>query len=77
MTNDGSAKTVTDRRAYSVLELSRLYPVSIGFLRGEIRRGALRVRRFGRRVLILKEDWDSYVERTEVGPVGPPHQEVA
>jgi excisionase family DNA binding protein len=54
-------KAVTDKRAYSVSELSRLYPVSTGFLRGEIRRGVLRARRFGRRVLVLREDWDAYV----------------
>jgi len=45
-----------------VPELSRLYSVSTGFLRGEIRRGTLRVRRFGRRVLVLKEDWDRYIQ---------------
>jgi hypothetical protein len=45
-----------------VRELSRLYPVSTGFLRGEIRRGSLRVRRLGRRVVVLTEDWDSYIE---------------
>jgi excisionase family DNA binding protein len=58
--------TVTARKAYSVQELARLYPISLGFLRSEIRQGKLRVRRFGRRVLILKEDWDSYVEKTDV-----------
>ena len=58
-----STKTVTDKRAYSVPELSRLYPVSVGFLRGEIRSGSLRVKRFGRRVLVLKEDWDAYIRR--------------
>ena len=46
-------------------ELGRLYPVSIGFLRGEIRRGVLRVRRFGRRVVVLKEDWDSYMQNAK------------
>ena len=58
-----STEAVTDKRAYSVPELNRLYPVSVGFLRGEIRRGALRVRRFGRRVIVLKEDWDAYVQK--------------
>ena len=65
-----SPATVTGRRAYSVPELSRQYPVSIGFLRGEIRRGAIRVRRFGRRVLILKEDWESYLARTAASGTG-------
>jgi excisionase family DNA binding protein len=64
------AATVTDRKAYSVQELARLYPLSRGFLRGEIRQGKLRVRRFGRRVLILKEDWDSYVGRADVESTG-------
>ena len=62
MRAEASVITVTDRRAYSVPELSRLYSVSTGFLRGEIRRGTLRVRRFGRRVLVLKEDWDRYIQ---------------
>ena len=61
-------ETVTDRRAFSVPELARLYPLSRGFLRGEIRRGALKVRRFGRRVLVLREDWDRYVEASHVEP---------
>lgn len=58
-------KSVTqhDKRAFSVQELTRLYPLSMGFLWSEIRRGSLRVRRFGRRVLVLKEDWDSYLEK--------------
>ncbi len=60
-------KTVTpeEKRAYSVQELTRLYPLSMGFLWAEIRRGALRVRRFGRRVLVLKEDWDSYIQKAD------------
>jgi len=62
MKDRASTEAVTDKRAYSVPELGRLYPVSIGFLRGEIRRGALRVRRFGRRVVVLREDWESYVQ---------------
>jgi excisionase family DNA binding protein len=61
-----NTRTVTDMRAYSVQELARLYPISLGFLRGEIRRGALRVRRFGRRVLVLKEDWDGYIAKADV-----------
>ena len=56
-------KTVTERRAYSIPELGSLYPVSTRFLRKEVRRGALRVRRFGRRIVVLKEDWEAYVER--------------
>lgn len=63
MAQIASAQTVTDKRAYSVPELSQPYPVSTGFLRGEIRRGVLRVRRFGRRVLVLREDWDAYIQQ--------------
>ncbi len=61
MKQTASAQAVTDKRAYSVQELARLYPLSLGFLRGEIRQGKLRVRRFGRRVLVLREDWDDYI----------------
>jgi excisionase family DNA binding protein len=66
MAQAGSIQTVTDKKAYSVQELAILYSLSRGFLRGEIRQGKLRVRRFGRRVLILKEDWDSYVGKADV-----------
>ena len=59
-------QTVTDKKAYSVQELALLYSLSRGFLRGEIRQGKLRVRRFGRRVLILKEDWECYVGKAYV-----------
>ena len=59
------SRTVTERRAYSIPELGELYPVSTGFLRGEIRRGALKIRRFGRRIVVLKEDWDAYIERAD------------
>jgi hypothetical protein len=58
------SQTVTDKKAYSVPELSRQYSISIGFLRSEIRRGAIRVRRLGRRVLVLREDWESYLTTT-------------
>jgi len=66
MTHTG---TVTDRKAFSVQELTRLYPISLGFLRGEIRRGALRVRRFGRRVVVLREDWEGYIAQAGVNTV--------
>ena len=41
MENRAPTEAVTEKRAYSVPELGRLYPVSVGFLRGEIPRGAL------------------------------------
>jgi len=55
------AQPVTDRKAFSVPELAHQHGVSIGLIRGEVRNGALPARRLGRRVLILKEDWDSYL----------------
>jgi len=55
-------KTVTSKQAYSVDDLCREFPLSKGYWWSEIRRGALRVKRFGRRVLVMKKDLDSYVE---------------
>jgi hypothetical protein len=57
--------TGSDKKAFSVAELVQQYPVSVGFLRNEIRRGSLRVRRFGRRIVVLKEDWDSYIQKAD------------
>ena len=67
MTTGAIAETVTERRAYSVIELARAYTLSVGFLRGEIRRNALPVHRLGRRVLVLTEDWDSYLRASREG----------
>lgn len=47
--------------AYSVDELSRLSSLSKPFLRNEIRAGSLKVKRCGRRVLILKDDFMDYL----------------
>jgi hypothetical protein len=55
-------ETVTEPRAKSLPELAESYGLSLQFLRNEMRSGALKITRFGRRVLVLKEDWDEYVK---------------
>jgi hypothetical protein len=67
MNNATLTGTVTQRLAYSVRELSLSYTISAGFLRNEIRRRALPAHRLGRRVLVLKEDWESYLKRMSTG----------
>ncbi len=53
---------VSRKLAYGLPELSQQTNLSQGFLRAEIRAGRLPVRRVGRRVLVLAEDWERYVE---------------
>ena len=48
--------------AYSVKEAAKTSNLSASFLRLEIKRGNLRVRRIGRRVLILSSDLQKYLE---------------
>jgi excisionase family DNA binding protein len=58
--------TVTETQeklAYSVEEISKQTTLSKAFLRSEIRAGRLKVNRFGRRVLILKDDFFDYLKR--------------
>lgn len=55
--------TVTPKIAYSVEEISKQTTLSKAFLRNEIRAGHLKVQRFGRRVLILNEDLQAYLNR--------------
>jgi hypothetical protein len=62
MNNAPSVESVTDRKANSLPELATSHGLSLQFLRNEMRSGALRVTRFGRRVLVLREDWDAYVK---------------
>lgn len=47
--------------AWSLAEISEATGLSIGFLRNDVRRGALPTRKFGRRVLVLDEDLRSYL----------------
>ena len=53
--------SVTSKIAYSVEEISEQTTLSKAFLRNEIRAGKLKVKRCGRRVLILKDDFMNYL----------------
>lgn len=57
--------TSQDRRAWSIAEVSQRLGVSRNFLLGHIRAGRLRARRLGRRVVILSEDLDTYLNNAE------------
>ncbi len=57
-------ETITEKQpkmAYSVEEISKQTTLSKAFLRNEIRAGNLKVKRCGRRVLILKDDFMNYL----------------
>lgn len=56
------AVTENTKAAYSIDEIAALTTLSKPFLRLEIKRGKLKVKRFGRRVLVLKNDLESYLE---------------
>ena len=61
-------KTITEKReklAYSVEEISEQTTLSKAFLRNEIRAGNLKVKRCGRRVLILKDDFMNYLNEED------------
>ncbi len=49
------------RVAWSLAEIHKSTGLSMGYLRNEVRRGALPVKRFGRRVLVLNTDLQSYL----------------
>ena len=53
--------TEKSKIAYSVEEISEQTSLSKAFLRLEIKRGKLKIRRFGRRVLIRDEDLREYI----------------
>ena len=52
---------IQNKIAYSVEEISKQTTLSKAFLRNEIRAGNLKVKRCGRRVLILKDDFMNYL----------------
>lgn len=55
----------TEKLAYSVGDVAALTSLSKPFLRNEIRAGNLKVKRIGRRVLILSEDLQNYLRKEE------------
>ena len=52
---------VAQRVAWGLAEIARSTGLSLAFLRNEVRRNALPVKRFGRRVLVLDEDLRHYL----------------
>ncbi len=61
----GGESITQDRLAYSVEEISQQTTLSKAFLRNEIRAKRLKVKRCGRRVLILKDDFLNYLNEGE------------
>ncbi len=53
--------TTSQRVAWSLAEISESMNLSIGFLRNEVRRGRLNVKKFGRRTLVLDEELRRYL----------------
>ena len=54
-------KVTPQRVAWSLADISNSTGLSLGFLRNDVRRGALPVKKFGRRVLVLDEDLRLYL----------------
>jgi hypothetical protein len=56
---------VTNKRiAWSLAEIACSTGLSVGFLRKEAKRGTLQTKKFGRRVLVLNEDLENYLSRS-------------
>ena len=51
------------RAAWSLTEISALTGLSVGYLRNEQRAGRLPVKKFGRRVVVLNQDLQTYLQR--------------
>ena len=54
-----------EKRGFSLKELAMQMPLSIPFLRKEIKLGKLKSRKFGDRVVVLVEDWNAYINGTD------------
>lgn len=55
-------KGKAERIAWSLSDISDSTGLSLGFLRNEVRRGTLPIKKFGRRVLVLEKDLRNYLE---------------
>ncbi len=61
--------TITEKTkmAFTVEEIAEQTTLSKAFLRLEIKRGKLKVKRFGRRVVVLYEDLRNYIDNGSDG----------
>jgi excisionase family DNA binding protein len=55
------SQDTVQRIAWGLAEIAESTGLSLAFLRNEVRRNALPVKRFGRRVLVLEEDLKKYL----------------
>ncbi len=60
-------QNVTQKIAWSLNDISEATGLSVNFLRYEVRRGYLKTRNFGRRVLVLDADLQRYMESGSEG----------
>lgn len=61
----GTITEAQNRLAFSVEECAALSSISKAMLRKEIKAGRLKVKRAGRRIVILKSDFFSYLNEGE------------
>lgn len=68
-------ETIRLRLAWSIAEIAEATGLSVNFLRLEIKRGNLRTVRFGRRLLVRKEDLEQYISAGSCGNSAPQQNE--
>lgn len=59
-------KKELNKLAYSVEEVAKMTTLSKAFLRLEIKRGSLKAKNFGRRVLVMPEDLQKYLQGSQL-----------
>ncbi len=64
------ANVTVNKVAWSISDISEATGLSLGFLRNDVRRGALKVKRFGRRVLVLEADLRAYLDQDDAQSEG-------
>ncbi|HMS41118.1 MAG TPA: helix-turn-helix domain-containing protein [Pyrinomonadaceae bacterium] len=67
MVNFNSDVINPQKLAYSVDEISKQTSLSKAFLRLEIKRGKLKVKRFGRRIIVCQANLREYLENGSKG----------
>jgi len=60
-----------DKMAWRLRELASSLGTSVGFLRNEIRRGALIARKCGRTVIVLESDLQAYLDQRRMKAPAP------
>ena len=64
---ESKANKTLPKVSWTLLEIAEATGLSLSFIRYEVKRGNLPIKKFGRRILVLNQDFNNYMENGSEG----------